>query len=467
MSYAAHVAVRRIVALAALLVLSACHPDAALTDRTVPVAPATLVTGGEGQDALQAVLSSNAQVVTVAPALVPPGAPLPPFIEARLYAMANVAMHDALNAIVPRYSRYALVSTAPGGANPAAAVLTAARDVIVAVAPSAQGATDAWYAAELSALAGLPGVAEGIAVGQAAAAAIVARRAVDGAAGGGVGPYVPGPSPGDYQFTFPFNTPAFDFFGTGGFADGTTWGTTVAPFVVQSSTQFRAPAPYGATSNAEAVRSAEYTRDFLEVQALGCAACSARTAEQTEIAQFWVENSPTGWNRIARTLVAQQRLSAWVAARILALVQLAEFDAYLTTLESKYAYDFWRPVTAVARADSDGNPGTAPSPGWEVVAFPTPPNPDYPSAHASAGGAALAVLEATLPRRPGRFSTTSASLPGVTRSYGSVEQAAVENAVSRVYVGYHFRHATRAGLRQGEAVGRFVAASALSPTRTR
>ena len=407
-----------------------------------------------------ALLNGNAQAIASAGFLVPPGAPVPPFVEARLFAIASVAMHDALNAVRPRYERYALTQATPAPAHPVAAVLTAAHDAIVGAAPGAQGPVDAWYATEMAALAGLPGVAAGVATGQAAAAAILALRASDGTAGGGVAPYTPGAAIGDYQFTFPFNTPAFDFFGTGGFADGSVWGSSVAPFVVASTSQFRAPRPYGASSNPAAVLTPQYTRDYLEVQALGCITCAARTPEQGEIAVFWVENSPTGWNRIARTIAQQRGLNAWDLARLLPLLHMAQFDVYATTLESKYYYNFWRPVTAIELAASDNNPVTAPTAGWQVVAFPTPPIPDYPSAHASAGGSAAAVIGAVT-NGPTAFTTTSGSLPGVTRSFPSARAAARENALSRIYVGYHFRHATEAGLAQGDQVGRWVATHAL------
>ena len=201
------------------------------------------------------------------------------------------------------------------------------------------------------------------------------------------------------------------------------------------------------------------------MKAIGCAGCEARTATQTEIALFWVENSPTGWNRIARIVADQRNLDAWEAARLLALLQMGEFDAYATNLESKYYYDFWRPVTAVALAGTDGNPATSPVAGWEVLAFPTPPVPDYPSAHAAAGGTAAAIIEALVPGRGRRIETTSASLPGVTRTFATVGEAATENGLSRIYVGYHFRHAVDVGLGQGREVGDYIARNALSRIR--
>jgi hypothetical protein len=388
---------------------------------------------------------------------------LAPFIEARLYAIANVAMHDALNAVTPRFARYADTGPINRDASAAAAVLTAAHDAIVgAILPGKQAGTDAWYATEMAALSG-GGIPDGVSIGHRAAAAILARRATDGVAGGGVGPYHPGSNPGDYQFTFPFNTPAFNIFGTGGFADASNWSTTVTPFVLTSASQFRPGPPYGAASNAAAVLTKRYTADFNEVKALGCAGCAARTPTQTEIALFWMENSPTGWNRIARAVAEQQNLDAADAARLFAVLQMGEFDAYTSSLEAKYYYNFWRPVSAVALAGSDGNALTSPASGWEVLAFPTPPVPDYPSAHSTAGGTAAAIIEALVPGRIRPFGTTSGSLPGVTRTFSSVAAAAEENRLSRIYIGYHFRQATKVGVAQGRAVGDYIAGHALRP----
>jgi hypothetical protein len=453
---------RRLALLLALLAGTACggNPDRSPIAPTGPSADREESARADGLAALAAVRAGNEQSILAAPALVPPGAPLAPFIEARLYAIANVAMHDALNGVAPRYSRYADGGAINRDASAAAAVLTAAHDAIVGAAPGATAATDAWYATAIGGLAGRDGLVQGIAIGHRAAAAILARRATDGVAAGGVAPYVPGTGPGDYRFTFPFNTPGFDFFGTGGFADASNWAGTVTPFVIRSASQFRAPPPYGAASNAAAVLTPGYTADFIEVKALGCAGCAARSATQTEIALFWMENSPTGWNRIARAVADARHLDAAETARMFALLQMGEFDAYTTSLASKYYYNFWRPVSAVALAGTDGNPLTSPASGWEVLAFPTPPVPDYPSAHATAGGNAAAILE-ELDLGRVRFATTSGSLPGVMRSFSSVGAAARENADSRVFIGYHFRHATDVGIKQGRAVGRYVAGHAL------
>lgn len=350
--------------------------------------------------ALDAVRARNAQSILAAPNLVPFGAPLAPFIEARLHAIVNVAMHDALNAVTPRFARYADVGPVVSDANAIAAVLTAAHDALDGAVPAAHVAADAWHAEAIGALAGEAGLAHGIAVGHRAAAAILARRATDGVAAGGVAPYVPGTHAGDYQFSFPFNTPGFNFFGTGGFADASNWAGTVTPFVIRSASQFRVARPYGAASNADAVLTPQYTADFQEISTLGCSTCPARTSDQTQIALFWLENSPSGWNRIARIVAGQRHLDALESARLFAVLQMGEFDSYTAALESKYHYNFWRPVSAVALAATDGNPATTMTADWQVLAFPTPPVPDYPSAHSVAGGNAAAIIEALIPGCP-------------------------------------------------------------------
>lgn len=420
------------------------------------------LTPAETAAALFAVTAGNQQAMRVAPSLVPDGTPLAPFVEARMYAMTNLAMHDAANAIVPRYERYADRGPIISNANPAAAILTAAFDVITGSGILSTTDTDIWYATYIKMEAANRGYSEGVALGHRVASAILALRLRDGTSGGGVAPYHPGTQAGDYQFTLPFNTPGFDFFGTGGFADASRWGATVSPFSVTSTSQFRAPPPYGAASNSEAVLTDSYRKDFDEVKSLGCSDCKNRSSEQTEIALFWLENSPTAWNRVARSIALDSKLDAWDSAHLLALVQVAEFDAYATNLESKYQFNFWRPVTAVALAGADGNPMTEPDLNWGVLGFPTPPVPDYPSAHAAAGGAAAAVIRSVLPGFSNSLRLTSASLPGVTRSFVNVDAAARENSLSRIYVGFHFRQSVDVGEDQGHKVGEFVARASLT-----
>jgi len=402
---------------------------------------------------LEAVLEWNAVATDAMMAQAvarPPG--VPPYRESRIYAIAFVAMHDTLNAIQRRYQPYACDAFEPG-ASPVAAVATAAHDVLMTAFPAQAARFEAAYAATLEDEPDSVRAGAGIALGRLCAAALLATRADDGADRAQV-PYAPGGQPGDYRPTPPFDDPGNPQYG---FVGDPLWGG-VRPFALASAAQFRSPAPY-------ALGSAAYAADLNEVKLRGAAAGSNRTADESEIALFWRESSPLGWNRIARTLALARDFDAWELARTLALLQVAEADAYLASLETKYHYNFWRPVTAIRLAGTDGNAGTAPDPAWISFHPVTPPIPDYNSAHSAAGGAARAVLSRVFGRDDLEFSQTSTSLPGAVRSYASLTEAADENGLSRILVGYHFRLAVDAGRAQGESVGNWVVDHVLGPAR--
>jgi len=367
-----------------------------------------------------------------------------PLHESRMLAMMHVAIHDALNAIERRYQPYAYDGARAPGASPEAAVAAAARDVLVALFPQlppdigptpgpAVALVETAYANALAAIPNSPAKTQGIRIGQAAAAAILGLRSGDGSDAPFLDfNYEAGTNPGDFQLI-----PGFPF------AAGPLWGA-VTPFVLKASSQYRPKAPYD-------VRSKKYAADFNEVKNLGRIGSTTRTEEQTQIALFWVEGSPQGWNRIARTVSAQQGVMLWENARLFALLNLASADGYIADFENKYFYEFWRPITAIRAADTDGNPDTAADPTWDSL-VPTPPAPDYPSGHSGQGGAMSEVL-ARFFADGVDFSTTSTTQPGVIRSFTSFTQAAKENANSRIYIGFHFRHATVEGLKLGRKVG--------------
>ena len=160
------------------------------------------------------------------------------------------------------------------------------------------------------------------------------------------------------------------------------------PFVLNAGSQFRPGPPHAVTDR-------RYTADFNEIKRLGSdgvSAPSARTPDQTQIALFWIESSPLQWNRIARTASARTGLDAWEEARLFALLNLALTDGYIGTFETKYHYDYWRPVTAIRLAATDGNRDTSADPAWTPLRE-TPPIPDYDSGHAVQGATAAAVLQ--------------------------------------------------------------------------
>ena len=379
----------------------------------------------------------------------PPNPPIFPFVASRYYAMVNIAMHDALNNIVPKYQSYALHAR-DKDADPDAAVAQAAYDVIsyfygklnLPVYPS-QAVKD--YISELLAQS-LGGIAEGeaktkgIALGHAAAQAIIENRNNDGVANILTPAVVSGTLPGEYKLTLPFYA-----------APG--WGN-IKTFGIPSSTHFSVPPPYS-------LNSPEYTEDYNEVKSLGRFNSSTRTADQTDIARFWVESTPYGWNKVAYEIMEQKNLDAWKAARLLALLQITEADAYIACLKAKIIHYFWRPLTAIREGDNDGNPNTTGDATWEVLVAPTPPIADHPSGHATGGGAAAEFLKQFFGQDDFNFSFESLTLPGKTRSFTSLSQAARENSLSRIYVGYHFRKACMDGEELGRSIGAWVATNLL------
>jgi hypothetical protein len=397
--------------------------------------------------------NANAGEAAVAACISPAGNP---FHESRMYATMHIAIHDALNAIDRRFRPYITGLRAERGASPKAAVAAAARDVLVPLlrqlplVPStcidaAVAGVEADYATAVGAISDGARKAKGVAVGQAAAAAVLAARAADGSDANMVdSAYPQGTAPGEYRFTPPFT-----------FAFATGWGD-VTPFVLRNSEQFRPGPPDPVTSNA-------YTADFNEVKRLGgddITTPSDRMAQQTEVALFWVESSPLQWNRIARTVSAREGIGLWKAARVFGLLNMALADGYIGTIDSKYHYNYWRPITAIQNAGTDGNPNTSGDPTWTPLVT-TPPVPDYDSGHSVEGGAASQVLRRLFGNEVS-FRTCSMTLPAgstcvdpspVFRRYTSFSQAMRENGNSRILVGFHFRKAVDEGIAHGRKIG--------------
>jgi len=306
--------------------------------------------------------------------------------------------------------------------------------------PDGASGFDALLASELAAIPDGPAKTQGILIGANAAAAMLASRANDGSAVPPA-PYVPGTEPGDYQPTPPFDGPPFN-----GFVDATNWGN-VTPFVMKSGRQFRAPAPYK-------VSDLNYTFDFDEIKALGSAGSVARSDEQTRIALFWAESGGLGWNRIARDLAQTNGNDLLANARLFAALNAALADAYIASFDSKFAHNFWRPVTAIRVAADDGNALTTADPTWMELLFPTPPVPDYPSAHATVGAAGMSVLVAFFGDE--NAFTASSTTESTPRHFVLISDAAKENAISRMLGGIHFRLACEIGYEQGVDVGTWV-----------
>ena len=353
----------------------------------------------------------------------------------RALAMMHLAMHDALNAIVPIYETYAY-GARPGFGHPIAAAAQAAHDVLVALYPGQRAPLanelDRWLAPVP------PGSLRdrGVAIGKAGAAAILSRRTDDG--WDFPGTYEFGGGPGRYQTTPPFNgfvaQPGFRF---------------ARPFVLDYPEQFRPspPPPLGTKS---------YARALNEVKESGAAESARRTEDQTAYAIWWMEFAEGSVNRLARQLVVDRNMHLWSSARLFAHVGVALYDVYVATWDAKYTYDHWRPYTAIRLADTDDNRRTDADPAWTPLR-PAPPFPEYTSAHAAACAASLGVLEQAFGRRVSFTMETTTALPGMpARTFDSFRAAAAECADSRVRLGFHFRYSTDAGSVLGQQVARHV-----------
>lgn len=249
-------------------------------------------------------------------------------------------------------------------------------------------------------------------------------------------------------------------------AFGQNWGK-VTPFVLRRGSQFRPQGPYH-------VESAKYAADYNEIKLLGgdnVTTANARTADQTEIGLFWIESSPLAWNRLARTLSASRSLDLWENARLFGLLHLAMADGYIATVEAKYHYNFWRPITAIRLGDTDNNPDTSGVLDWTPLQ-PTYPFPDHDSGHAVQGGAAAEIFKQVFGTDDVAFTACSTTLgPGLTcadatpvfRSYSSFTEAADENAASRIYIGIHFRRAVDEGVQHGRKIAAYAVHQVLKP----
>ena len=259
--------------------------------------------------------------------------------------------------------------------------------------------------------------------------------------------YPQGTEPGQYRSTMPYaaaNPPVWPE----NSAYAPDFGT-FRPFGIETSDQFRARPPYS-------LDSPEYAADYDEVKRFGGNTSTERTQEQTDIGQFFLDNVSNSLNRVARIMAVQEGLNGWETARLLALLQMTQFDALLSSFEGKYHYNRWRPITAIRSGDDDLNPETAGDPAWSILqaARATPPTPTYPSAHAETSGAGAELFKLFFKKDNKPFTIGSYSLPGAERSFESFSQFASECAVSRIYIGYHFRDDIVQGESKGERTGK-------------
>jgi hypothetical protein len=359
--------------------------------------------------------------------------------QERSLAITSVAVSDAVNAITRKYTRYGSTLTPPAGASPTAAAVGAAYRALTQLVPSQTASLDAMLAQSLAKFGISPGD-PGFGFGEAVADEIVAMRAADGAALAQYPYTAPNAgAPGVWVPTPPAFAPAL--------LPG--WGF-VQPWVLESSAQFR-------PDEGPELTSRRYARDLNEVKEIGALNSATRTADQTNIARFWLASAVVIWNGVLRQIVLELDLHESEAARDFALMNVAGADARIACWDTKYAFNFWRPMTAIQHADEDGNPATEADPAWTPL-ITTPSFPEFVSAHTTVSNAMATVLTLLFDDDPGvAFTATSPTNPGFERHWGTFSQGVREVIDARVYAGIHFRSSDERGARLGRHVARFVA----------
>jgi hypothetical protein len=351
-------------------------------------------------------------------------------------AFAQAAVYDAVIAIDGGYTPYQVRLQPRPGASVDAAVAAAAHDVLVHYFPAQQPALDADYMQALSTIPDGTPKAEGTAVGQAAAAGLIALRQGDVLDGSG-GLSLPPAAPGVWQPPI-------------GQDPQTPWVATLRPFLLERPDQFRPGPPPPLTS-------AEWAAEFDEVKRLGRSDSLARTAEQTDIARFWSTNGVVQYNTAFAQIATERHFTAREAARLFAMGNLVGADALIACFDAKYHYLFWRPQSAVPLADTDGNPATPPDAAWTPL-LATPNHPEYPAAHGCWTAAEAEVLTRVLGTTQIAITMTSTT-PNLTRSartYRTANALVHEIIDARVWGGVHYRESVVKGVDVGRNVARWA-----------
>lgn len=369
----------------------------------------------------------------------------PPIDETRVAAITQVAVFEAVNATTGYYHPYLGKIDTARGASVEAAAVAAAHAVLREYLPQRATELDAARAKWLASVIDGPSKENGIAVGTAAAAAMLAHRAEDGSA--------------PPQFYKPVSTEPGAWQMTPNCTEQGGVGLhlrNVTPFAIKSSKQFRAPPP-------PRLRSQEYANAYNEVKRVGGKHSSARPQDRADVARFYaaVRNIQT-WNPVARQVAIAQGRSIAENARAMALLNMAMSDALVTVFATKYDARFWRPETAIRTGDSDGNHATRRDPEFAPFVG-TPCHPSYASAHASSGYAARTVLERVYGCEKQSITLASPVLPDVVLNYRQFNEITSDLDDARVFGGIHFRFDQEEGARLGRRIGKYVHRHSLRP----
>lgn len=350
-------------------------------------------------------------------------------------AMVSVAMYEAINSVTPKYTPYTKTIEAPKGSSPEAAAARAAHDVLVLVCEDQKGMFEGALKTSLDAITDKTARDNGEKVGAKAAAAVIAARADSKAEG--KDPVNPPKTPGQYVQTTRLV------------------GTIVSkqtPWIMKTPDEMRPVPP-------AALDSAVWARDFEEVKRIGAKKSKDRTTEQTDIGKFWAGRSV---GIVLNQLIGRPGRSLVDDARFLALADMAWADSYVAMMDGKYHYLFWRPVTAIRNAETDGNDATTPDTQWEAMVE-TPPHPEYPCGHCASAGAVGAVIQQEFGSNspPIVFEMEGALL----RRYDTPQEYIDDVSVSRIYAGVHYRFSMEAGRKTGVDIGNVAAKRYFMPLK--
>lgn len=365
-----------------------------------------------------------------------------PNAQGRSFAIVHGAIYDAVNAIAGKpYQPYLGAPAATGTESVDAAVATAAFRTLEWLFPAQQAAIQAKYDSFMAGIPdGTPKTA-GAAIGQRTAAAMIVARTNDGAFG--TRTWRASTAPGQWRPTPPT------------FASDGAWTMDVKPFLIPRNSSFTTAGPPALTSS-------QYAREFNEVKAIGAVNSTTRTADQTDAARWWHDRRLTEWE-IKRQLAVNNGLTNLQAARMFAMVDMTETDSLIACYYEKYKWNFWRPVTAIQEAASDGNPATVADPSWMPLLV-TPPFPDYTSGHTCYTAASMAMLSHFYGTDRKSFSATSADT-GTTRYFTSFSGALKEVNEARIWGGIHYRSADAQGAVIGAKTAAYVIPRYFRPTR--
>jgi hypothetical protein len=379
------------------------------------------------------------------------GAPMNQPTRSRYFAIIEIAVHDALNNIKPKYERYALKDR-DQHADPDAAVASAAYWAIKGLNRQGSFPLDTWYNESMALIPDGTSKEAGKVLGKKAADAIIADRINDGFTKVVAASPIPadGTTPGAYRHTNLLNLRFLP-----------NWGNVLKPFVIVSNDQFRAEGP-------NTVLSPAYAADYKEVKEKGARVGSTRTTSEETLAKFWSENRPSIiWNNIARQIIATKKLDAWKTARLFALMHTAMADGMNAAMEGAYHFYFWRPETGIHEGANDNNNETSSDISWlpfvpeapspiPAANFVSPPVPEYPTVYALYGGLFQKIFSSFFDTDAINIEITSFSLPGVTLHYNSLAQAARDNSLGKIYTGWNFRKTVMDSEEMGRQIGAYI-----------